>query len=358
MSEDQPQPPASGPGVPPQPGPPQPAYGYPQQGPPPAPGQGAPPQSAYGYPQQGPPAAGYQPPPQQPYGPGYPPPPGQQQPYQGRYGATTFRGDAESPDWSALASQHEEERRRRKRNLVALSTLGALLLIGGIVTAAMLLTPKDKPVDPVAGPSTSASAKASASASASPKASDPSSAAPAPKSAEEALSRASTDKAPVSLDALFPNATLTVDGQTLQKAATEHGDQCGAGTVNGLGVVLEKENCRDIYLATYLSDKAAVTVGVVVFDSKTQADRAQSKVVGNIKPLRSAQTPRFCPDLAQCAFSNKAFGRYIVFTTAGNADMTPVTDGNPATKQAAAGVSKQVLDDLQARGQAALSNAG
>ncbi|MER5862582.1 hypothetical protein [Kitasatospora sp. NPDC002040] len=282
---------------------------------------------------------------------GYPPIAPQPIPH-GRYGPGTFQHDAEEPDWSAMASRHEDERRRRKRTMVLLSVLGSLVLVGGIVTAAVLLNSKDKPTDPVvvASGSASPSAKASGTPSASTTAKS--------KNPEEALSRGATDKAPMSVDTLFPKATLTVDGQVLNKVVTEHGDECASGTVNGLGTVLEKENCRDIYLATYLSDKAAVTVGIVLFDAKTQADRAQAKVVGNIKPLRSAQTPRFCPDLSQCAFSNKAFGRYMVFTTAGNADGTPVTEGTPATKQAAAAVAKQVLDDLKARGQAALSNAG
>ncbi|MFD7643180.1 hypothetical protein ACFV4P_21300 [Kitasatospora sp. NPDC059795] len=367
MSEDQPQPqpPASGPGVPPQQGmpgaqgAPQPAYGYPQQAPPPGypqPQQAPPP----GYPQQ--PGPGYPPP--QGGGYAYPPPSPQaygqghqmpgQQPFEGRYGASTFQGDAEAPDWSAMASQHEDERRKRKRNMVVLSAVGGLLVVGGIVAGAVLLTSQDKPADPiVAGPSASTSGSASPSASSSSSANGGK-----PTTAEGALSKGSTDKAPISLDALFPNNTLTVDGQVLTKVATEHGDQCASGTVNGLGKVLEAQNCKDIYLATYQSDKAAVTVGVVVFDSKNAADTAQAKVVGNIKPLRSDKGPRFCPDLSQCAFSNKAFGRYMVFTTAGNADMSPVTDGTPATKSAAAGVSKQALDDLKARGQAALTNAG
>ncbi|MGW4382337.1 hypothetical protein [Kitasatospora sp. NPDC004531] len=367
MSEDQqqPQPPASGPGVPPQqagvpgmpgapggPGAPQPAYGYPQQAPPPGYPQPQQPGPAFP-PQQG--GYAYPPPSPQAYGQGYQPP-GQPQ-FEGRYGASTFQGDAESPDWSAMASQHEDERRKRKRNMVVLSALGGLLLVGGIVTGAVMLTSKDKTDDPiVASPTSSSSASTSASPSAG--ASSSSSAGAKPTTAEGALSRGSTDKAPISVDSLFPNATLTVDGQTLNKVATEHGDQCASGTVNGLGGVLEKENCKDIYLATYLSDKAAVTVGVVLFDSKQQVDRAQPKVVGNIKPLRSDKTPRFCPDLAQCTFSNSGFGRYMVFTTAGNADTTPVTGSTPAPKAAAAGIAKQVLDDLKARGQAALSNAG
>ncbi|MFF2816150.1 hypothetical protein ACFVT9_11575 [Kitasatospora cineracea] len=330
-------------GQPPQ-GPPQPGYGYP----PPAagPGQVPPPYNQGGY---GPPQyPGQVPPPNQPY-------PGQ--PVQGRYGAGTFQ-NGDEPDWTAMADQHETAARKKKRLMLGGIALVCAVALAGIVVVSMnVLGKDDKKNDPIAGPSSSASASGDNS-SGSPSPSSSSSGGTKPKSPEDALSRGSSDKAPVSLDTLFPKASLSVDGQTLAKKATEHDDQCGAGTVNGLGTVLENENCRDIYLATYVSDKAAVTVGIVVFDSKSQADRAQAKVVGNIKPLRSDQTPRFCPDLSQCAFSNKAFGRYMVFTTAGNADGSAVTDGTPATKQAAAGVSKQALDDLKARGQAAMTNAG
>ncbi|MEV7117826.1 hypothetical protein [Kitasatospora griseola] len=364
MSEDQPQqqpqqqPPASGQGVPPQqsgmPGSPQPAYGYPPQ-------QGGP-QPAYGYPpQQGfPPAQPGFGPPQGPgfsqgagspqsYGQGGYPPPGQQ-PYQGRYAAPTFQGDAEAPDWSAMATQHEDERRRRKRTIALLSTLGALVLVGGIVTAAVLVGNDDKPKKPIAGQSTDPGPGPSNGASGSP--------AGKPKTAEEALSRVSTDKAPLSAEGLFPNATLTVDGQTLNRVATEHGDTCSAETNNGLGSVLSTENCQDMYLATYLSDKSAITVGIAVFDTKPQADRVKSKVAGNVKALRTNSTPRFCPKLAECATSNDSFGRYAVFTLGGNVDLSPVTDSTPAVKSAAAGVLKKAVDDLKARGQAALSNAG
>ncbi|RKE19532.1 hypothetical protein [Streptomyces sp. TLI_171] len=358
MSEDQPQqqqpqqqPPASGPAVPPQqsgaPGVPQPAYGYPPPG---YPQQVPPP----GYPQQSvPPGFG---PPQGPgysqsagtpqsYGQGGLPPAGQQ-PYPGRYSAPTFSGDAESPDWSAMATQHEDERRRRKRTIVLLSTLGALLVVGGIVTAAVMVGNDDKPTKPVAGPSTGPSGSSSGSPVAK------------PKTAEEALSRAATDKAPLSVDALFPSAALTVDGQQLKRVATEHSTECSSATNNGLGSVLVTENCQDMYLATYLSDKAAVTVGIAVFDTKPQADRVKSKVVGNVKALRTNATPRFCPDLKQCATSSDSYGRYVVFTTGGNVDLSPVTDSTPAVKSAAAGILKQATDDLKARGQAVVSNAG
>ncbi|MFJ5232953.1 hypothetical protein ACIQBJ_24025 [Kitasatospora sp. NPDC088391] len=355
MSEgqQQPQQPASGPGVPPQQpgghGAPQPAYGYPPQGGP---------QPAYGYPQQVPPPQPGFGPPQGPgysqgpgspqsYGPGGFPPPDGQQPYQGRYAAPTFQGDAEAPDWSAMASQHEDERRRRKRTVALLSTLGALVLVGGIVTAAVMVGNDDKPNKPIAGQSTDPGPTGSPSGSPVAK----------PKSAEEALSRASTDKAPLSVESLFPGATLTVDGQQLNRVATEHGTECSAETNNGLGSVLVTENCQDMYLATYLSEKSAVTVGIAVFDTKPQADRVKSKVVGNVKALRSNATPRFCPDLKQCATSSDSYGRYVVFTTGGNADLSPVTDSTPAVKSASAGILKQAMDDLKARGQAVL-NAG
>jgi len=362
MSEEQqaqpaPQPQQAVPGVPPQQaapaGPPQaPAqgYGYPPQAP--AQGYGYPPQDPQsGVPPQGYPAApvpgyGYPPPGQEGYVPGAFPPPGQQPPPQvGRYGPGTFQNDAEAPDWTALADQHENESRRKRRTMLVVGGLVAALAVGGIVTAAVLLKGGDKPTDTPTATAKPSAAKSSAAA------------APKPTTPEEALSRSTVDKAPLSVDALLPDAKLTVGDQVLSKVATEKVSSCSTATNNGLGAVLGAEECQEVYLATYLSDKAAVTVGIAVFDTKPQADRVQSKVVGNIKALRTNATPRFCPDLKQCTFSNAAFGRYVVFTTAGNADTTAVTDANPVAKVSAAGLAKQALDNLTARGNAVLQNA-
>ncbi|MEV4611785.1 hypothetical protein AB0K43_04175 [Kitasatospora sp. NPDC049258] len=364
MSEEQqPQPVAGQPpqqqpghGVPPQ------GYGYPPpQGAPGQPGYGYPPpqgasgQAGYGYPPQQPgfpgqPGTPQTPPPQGPYqSAAFGQYPGGQPPIEGRYGPATFQHGAEEPDWSALAARHEAEGRKKKRTVAVAVALLATVALGGIAAVVIHLAGKDeKPVNPAA-PKVSPGASGSGAKTGTPSAQ--------PTSPEAALAKAGTDTAPMSVDTLFPEAQVTVDGRVYSRAATELADLCGNATNNGLGAVLDAQKCRAVYLATYVSDGAVVTVGVAVFDSKGQADKVQSAATGNVKVLVKDTVPKVCPDVAKCDTGHKAIGRYVSFTTSGNRDLSPAGADKPAAR-AAADVQKYVLGVLTERGRAAMKSAG
>ncbi|MFJ1753216.1 hypothetical protein [Kitasatospora sp. NPDC088134] len=333
-------------------------YGYP-----------SPPPAGYGYPQQVPPPAGAPgpaavPPPHNPGGFGAPPPqfpaqtppPNQPQPYlgppvQGRYGPGAFQNPDE-PDWTALADQHEVAKRKRKRTVLGAVALVCVAALAGIVAVSMNVIGKDgKPTNPDAP-------KASGPVSAGPSGTAGGSATPSakPSTPEAVLGKASTDTAPMTTDNLF-QPTVTVEGRVYTRAAVESSDKCGSETNNGLGAVVDGQNCRGIFLATYLADGAGVTVGVAAFDSKAQSSKASDNAKGNIKVLVKDQVPRFCPDVSKCDLGHKVFGRYAYFTIAGNRDLSPVSSGSAAL-QATADLQAYVVQALTERGNAALQSAG
>ncbi|MER8183989.1 hypothetical protein [Kitasatospora sp. NPDC094015] len=366
MSEEQQSQPVAG-QPPQQPGqavPPQ-GYGYPPQQPVPGqavpahPGQGAPVQGAqpgYGYPPQQPgfpgqPATAQTPPPYQaPYNPAaFGQYPGGQPPVEGRYGPATFQNGAEEPDWSAMAARHEAEGRKKKRTVAVAVALLATVALAGIAAVVIHVAGKDEKPDNPAAPKVSSGPSTPGGKSGTPSAQ--------PTSPEAALAKAGTDTAPMTVDTLFPEAQITVDGRAYTRGATEFSDLCGNATNNGLGAVLDAQKCRGVYLATYVSDGAVVTVGVAVFDSKGQADKAEGAAAGNVKVLVKDTVPKVCPDVTKCDIGHKAIGRYVSFTTSGNRDLSPSAPDKPAPR-AAADVQKYVLGVLTERGRAAMKSSG
>ncbi|WP_457028889.1 hypothetical protein [Kitasatospora sp. P5_F3] len=271
------------------------------------------------------------------------------QPVEGRYGPSTFRSpDVDEPDWSALAQQNAEARRLGKRRVLrAFSSLGAMLVIGAVVAVSVYMT-NGQPRVPVAAVQTAPAPSASVVPSASQPALPPS------KKPEEFLSKGSTDKATLNADALFPNATFTVQGRTYTKAAVDFSGSCGDYTANGLGPILRDQMCRGIYRATYTADKIAVTLAVAVFDTKAQADKAGSVFKGNGQPLAKGGVQKFCTDVKSCAVTHESFGRYLYFTVAGSKDGAPLAATDPSGKD----VTNALKAVLVARGTEAAKKTG
>ncbi|MEU2627032.1 MULTISPECIES: hypothetical protein [Kitasatospora] len=333
----------------PQPGSSAPGYGYPPAQP-----------GAVPFPQQhgapGVPGPAATPPPRQ-GGPGYGQFPTFAQPGQpqGRYGPSTFRAsDIDEPDWSALAEQNEAEQRRRRKRMFAIGGgSAAVLVVGGIVAASLYLTDGSARVE--ADPSASPSVSSSASDKASPSAGQSTKRAAKP---EDILGRGSTDKAPLTVETLFPSATITVQGRSYTRSAVDFSGACGDVTTNGLGPLLRDQLCRGLYRATYTSDKSVVTIGVAVFDDKVQASKLDGAFKGNVQPLVKDQTPKFCSDAGACAITHDSLGRYLHTTITGSKDGSPVSGTDKDAKQAGADVTSSLRATLLARGAEAAKKAG
>jgi hypothetical protein len=213
--------------------------------------------------------------------------------------------------------------------------------VAGIVVASVFLTKGKTQADQHPAATVSATTDTGKSASPGPA---------KPTSAEDALAQGSTDKAPLSPDTLFPDATVTVDGRTYTRSAVDASTNCGDGSTNGLGPQLDAQQCRFVYRATYTSDSSLITLGYFVFDDQVQASKVDGALKGNVRPLVTDPIPHFCGDTSACALSHKSLGRYIYMVVAGSKAQGTATPGDPAVKQAAADVFKNAENTLMARG--------
>lgn len=160
---------------------------------------------------------------------------------------------------------------------------------------------------------------------------------PPPPTPKEFISSSKKDKAPLSVDTLFPYKKLTFNKNPYVRAATNHTATCASVTQGGLGAVLTNNGCEQVMRVTYTRGPIAVTVGVAVFDTEAQATKAkQQRGNGdNIAPLHGSGAASFCKGGPVCRFTTNAHGRYAYFTATGYTNGTSVTKGD--TKAFAAG---------------------
>ncbi|WP_354643142.1 hypothetical protein [Kitasatospora camelliae] len=299
-------------------------------------------------------------------------------------GAGPEGGGSATPDWRALAAQHEREERRSKQLKVAGAVLATLLVAGLTATAVALTGPdgddrstaaaRDASASPTAsgtesgaatgspaasptgsasaGPSATASSGASARPGASARgtaaAQPPGSAAAVPPDPLTVISSASTDTAPISTAALFPARTLSVDGKTWTKVTEGSAATCWQATTGGLGDVLTAQGCRGLHRATYTSGNSAVTVGVAVLDDKARADAAAAGHRGQVQGLVTAGSIAFCTS-AGCENTHGAVGRYGYYTVSGTVKPGGTTPDAAATA-AGPDFANLVRNQLLARG--------
>jgi len=272
-------------------------------------------------------------------------------PSQGGYGYPPLPGD--EPDWSALADRNAAEARRRKRLLAIGGSVLGTALIAGAVTADVALTGPDAP-STAAGAAAGSASPSAASASAS--ASGSSSAAP-PTTPLQVISSTRTDKATVSVGTLFPAATVTVQGRTYTRLATDLDKECTpASTTGGLTEALTANGCYNVYRATYSGGPGLeITVGVVTFASDSRATKAKNDGKGNVLPLVKDKATPFCQNVA-CATTRNSLGRYAYFTIAGPVGGKAVDEKDKASPQAAKDIAASVYDNLLERGRTGLAN--
>lgn len=320
---------------------------------------------------------------------------------QGVQGWVQPAGQSTEPDWAALAEQNELNGRRRKQRQVIGAVVGATLVIGGITATAVGVaghgkgdgpakvaagrasaTPAESslPFDPSASPSPSASATPGDTAAASPgtstsgsptagsssrPAAKPGSQPPAtapgaapqqpapggsgPRDPLTVISSAATDTAPLDPSTLFAAQTLSIGGHTWTRVTTAATDPCWKATTGGLGDVISPQGCHTVLRATYASGDSAVTVGVAVFDQRSQADAAQQAHKGQVQGLVTAGSTSYCVTPG-CANTHGAVGRYGYYTVSGT--LKPGGNTADATATAAgSGFAGYVQGRLLARGQ-------
>ncbi|GLW52815.1 hypothetical protein [Kitasatospora phosalacinea] len=305
------------------------------------------------FPQQG--AAPYQ----QPYAPAGQPHPQQHQPQGGAgygyppqdgygYPAGQFQQpvapinpiNPSGPDWQALAEGNENARRRRKRMQLVIGGVLAVLVVGGIVTATVLVSKGDK--DPVADPTPSVTASPSPSET-------------LPATAVDVLSNTKYDTAPINSAAFFPQDQITLNGRTYVKTVTSNTKlgHCEEAVTPDIGQILVTNKCLHIHRATYTSGNLGVTVAIADLPDKAAADRSREAGAGSVLSLTATKQP-FCQNVT-CVTNQAVYGRYLYLTVAGPLGNTPVASGDTAAPQAARDIAEYAQAVLLARGQQALA---
>ncbi|MGK5632780.1 hypothetical protein ACSNOD_30640, partial [Streptomyces sp. URMC 123] len=140
------------------------------------------------------------------------------------------------------------------------------------------------------------------------------------------------------------------------KGATDTATGCAAAASSRLAPALTGNKCTQVMRATYAKGEVAVTVGIAVFDTAAQAQRAKEQADGNIEPLPGAGVPAFCR-AAACRLTANAVGRYAYFTVAGYTTGRSVPASDTAALQAGRDVADFAFDRIRARGEAQASAA-
>ncbi|WP_152627120.1 hypothetical protein [Streptacidiphilus melanogenes] len=261
----------------------------------------------YGYPQ-----------PQQPTN----PPP--QQMYAAPQGGPGGQGE---PDWAGMAADYERNGRRKRRMILSGALVASLAVIGGVVWFGL----SGSKGHTNAGPSTSPAPVASASPSA-----------PATASSDPSPSHTP----PLAPADVFAKKTLTIDGKTFTRTEDENTDPCWKASMDGLGTVLTKNGCAQVLRGTYASGNHAVTVAVVVFHSKSDAQAAGAAFTGKVTPLYGDNVDSFCVGKAGCAVTHAVSGRFLYLAESGltgASASTPDALANTAGHAAASYVLSSLL---------------
>ncbi|MEV6792625.1 hypothetical protein AB0M87_11595 [Streptomyces sp. NPDC051320] len=273
----------------------------------------------------------------------------------GQGGPSWGPGDSQTPDWAALADISAARNRRRKwlfigGGVVATAVVGALVA-AVVVAAGNGSDAADKNATQLPSP------QALPSESSAPAPSFTTKAPPPPPNPKDFISSSKKDKAPLNAGTLFPGAKLTVANRSYAKHATHHTTGCASVTQGALGSILVNNGCRQVIRATYSKAGVAATVGVAVFDTEAQAQRAMKQSAGGIASLNGAGVPTFCRNGSICRRTANAYGRYAYFTVAGFISGKNVTNASANVFTAGDDVAEFTFRQIVARGQAQASAA-
>ncbi|MGV9243284.1 hypothetical protein [Streptomyces sp. NPDC003710] len=261
------------------------------------------------------------------------------------------RSGSGTPDWAALAEASEARNKRRRVLLIvggALATIG----IGAAVTVAVVsangnANASNKPAGAL--PSTADIP----SESADPAPSFAPTSAPPPLNPMDFISSAKKDKAPISANTLFPGTQLTVGANVYKRGPSDTGTNCASAVQGTLPAVLAKNGCTKVFRATYTKDGVAVTVGVALFDTASQATKAKQQADSKsiLRSLFGKGVPAFCRTTV-CRSTTNSYGRYAYFTLAGFTNGKDVTAKDAKVFAAGDDLAEFTFRQIRRRGEA------
>jgi hypothetical protein len=215
----------------------------------------------------------------------------------------------------ALAEQ-TETRAKRRRLLVIGGCVLATLAVGVAVAAAVVTANGDNDASDNASRLPSGSDIPSGTGTDGPSFAPTS--APPPLDPKDFVSSVRKDTAPLGPGTLFPGTTVTLGEATYRKGPVADTTDCASAASGSLRKVLSQNHCTRLIRVTYTRGGVAVTVGVAVFDSATQATtaRRQTDTKSIVEALPGKGVKPFC-DGPVCRSTTNSYGRYTYFTLAG-----------------------------------------
>ncbi|MFF7236064.1 hypothetical protein [Streptomyces collinus] len=263
-------------------------------------------------------------------------------------------GDDGTPDWAALAEASETRNKRRRLLFIG----GGVLATIGVGTAVAMAVVSANGDNDASGKPTGLPATASLPSGSATAPSFAPTSAPPPLDPKDFISSAKKDTAPLSPETLFPGTRLTMGDTVYKKGATADAKNCSTGADGTLPKILTANGCTRLMRASYVKDGIAVTVGVAVFDTAAQAEKAKGQTDGRsmVLSLAGKGVKPFC-NAAICRSTRNAYGRYAYFTISGFTNGKNVTKKDTDVFRTGDDLQQFTANQIYRRGQAQASTA-
>ncbi|UJA09903.1 membrane protein [Streptomyces collinus] len=263
-------------------------------------------------------------------------------------------GDDGTPDWAALAEASETRNKRRRLLFIG----GGALATIGVGTAVAMAVVSANGGNDASGKPTNLPATASLPSGSATAPSFAPTSAPPPLDPKDFISSAKKDTAPLSPETLFPGTQLTMGDTVYKKGATSDAKNCSTGADGTLPKILTANGCTRLIRASYVKDGIAVTVGVAVFDTAAQAEKAKGQTDGRsmVLSLAGKGVKPFC-NAAICRSTRNAYGRYAYFTISGFTNGKNVTKKDTDVFRTGDDLQQFTANQIYRRGQAQASTA-
>ncbi|MGW5280810.1 hypothetical protein ACWERI_15420 [Streptomyces collinus] len=263
-------------------------------------------------------------------------------------------GDDGTPDWAALAEASETRNKRRRLLFIG----GGALATIGVGTAVAMAVVSANGGNDASGKPTNLPATASLPSGSATAPSFAPTSAPPPLDPKDFISSAKKDTAPLSPETLFPGTQLTMGDTVYKKGATSDAKNCSTGADGTLPKILTANGCTRLIRASYVKDGIAVTVGVAVFDTAAEAEKAKGQTDGRsmVLSLAGKGVKPFC-NAAICRSTRNAYGRYAYFTISGFTNGKNVTKKDTDVFRTGDDLQQFTANQIYRRGQAQASTA-
>ncbi|MFF7971638.1 hypothetical protein [Streptomyces sp. NPDC007905] len=262
--------------------------------------------------------------------------------------------DDGTPDWAALAEASETRNKRRRLLFVG----GGVLATIGVGTAVAMAVVSANGDNHASGNPTNLPPSASLPSGSATAPSFAPTSAPPPLDPKDFISSAKKDTAPLSPQTLFPGTQLTVGDTVYKKGATADTKNCASAADGTLPKILTANGCTRLMRVSYANGGIGVTVGVAVFDTAAQAEKAKSLTDDQsmVHSLSGKGVKPFC-NAAICRSTRNAYGRYAYFTISGFTNGKNVTNKDTKVFRTGDDLQQFAANQIYRRGQAQASAA-